>query len=78
MYLSRFSFLIRDAIFYNSIIRYLLTFNNDVVNDYHRTHFNVANSKSFKSMIVISEIVVDEINFLIFSTNRRRFCKMRV
>ena len=43
----------------------------DVVNDYHRTHFVVANSKSFKSMIVVS-FVVDEQNF---STNRRRFRK---
>ena len=41
----------------------------DVVNDYHRAHFNVADSKSFKSMIVIFEIVVDDTNF---SANRRR------
>ena len=41
----------------------------DVVNDYHRAHFVVANSKSFKSMIVIS-FVVDEQNF---SADRRRF-----
>ena len=43
----------------------------DVVNDYHRTYFVVANSKTFKSMIVVS-FVVDEQNF---STNRRRFRK---
>ena len=41
----------------------------DVVDDYHRAHFNVADSKSFKSMIVIFEIVVDDTNL---SANRRR------
>ena len=41
----------------------------DVVNDYHRTYFVVANSKSFKSMIVVF-FVVDEQNS---SANRRRF-----
>ena len=41
----------------------------DVVNDYHRAHFIVANSKFYKSMIVVSQIVVDEENF---SASRRR------
>ena len=40
----------------------------DVVNDYHRAHFVVADSKSFKSIIVVF-FVVDEQNF---STDRRR------
>ena len=39
----------------------------DVVNNYHRTHFVVANFESFKS--IVSEIVVDDQNL---STNRRR------
>ena len=42
----------------------------DVVNDYHREHFIVANSEFYKSMIVVSQIVVDEENF---SASRRRF-----
>ena len=45
----------------------------DVVNDYHREHFIVVNSKSYKSMIVTFEVVVvDEQDS---STNRRRFRK---
>ena len=39
----------------------------NVVNDYHRTHFVVANFESFKS--IVFEIVVDDQNF---SANRRR------
>ena len=43
----------------------------NVVNDYHRKHFIVANSKSYKSMIVTFEVVVvDEQDS---STSRRRF-----
>ena len=41
----------------------------DVVNDHHRAHFIVANSKSYKSMIVVSQTVVDEENS---SASRRR------
>ena len=40
----------------------------DVVNDYHRAHFVVANSKSFKSIIVVFFVVNEQD----FSTNRRR------
>ena len=36
----------------------------DVVNDYHRTHFVVVNFESFKSIVVIFEIIVDDQNFL--------------
>ena len=42
----------------------------DVVNDYHREHFIVADSKSYKSMIVTFEVVVVDEQDL--STNRRR------
>ena len=42
----------------------------DVVNDYHREHFIVADSKSYKSMIVTFEVVV--VDDQDFSTNRRR------
>ena len=41
----------------------------DVVNDYHRIHFIVADSKSYKSMTAVSQVVVDEQDF---STDRRR------
>ena len=42
----------------------------DVMNDYHRIHFIVASSKSFKSIILMFQIVVDDQDF---SANRRRF-----
>ena len=42
---------------------------HDVMNDYHRQHFIVANSKFYKSIVVVSQIVVDEKNF---SASRRR------
>ena len=42
----------------------------DVVNDYHRTHFIVADSKSYKSIVVAAfEVVIEEQDF---SANRRR------
>ena len=42
----------------------------DVVNDYHRAHFIVADSKSYKSMIVAFEVV--DKNEQDSSTSRRR------
>ena len=41
----------------------------DVMNDFHRTHFTTTNSKSFRTLISVFQIVVNESDF---STGRRR------
>ena len=46
---------------------------NDVVNDYYRNHFVIVDSKSFKSIIVVFEIVKQQD----FFSNRRHFRKNR-